>query len=57
MKEAKKISSAQILRSMKAAIYEMLIKTASQDGEIVVSDKNGNPVRIKAKKALKNWNK
>jgi hypothetical protein len=55
--EAKKISSRQILNSMKKAIYQMLVETAKENGDIVISDKNGNPVRIKAKQALKNWNK
>lgn len=51
---AEKITSKQILNSLKKAIYKMLLKTAKSDGEIIVSDENGNPVKIKAKQALKN---
>ncbi|HWY11597.1 MAG TPA: hypothetical protein VN026_09745 [Bacteroidia bacterium] len=57
MKAAKNISSAQILKSLKKAIHDMLLKTAMEDGEIIVSDEKGNPVKIKAKQALKDWNK
>jgi hypothetical protein len=57
MKSNKKITSAQILSSIKKAIHKMLIETALTDGEIVVADEKGNPVKIKAKKALKDWNK
>lgn len=57
MKHNKKITSGQILNSLKKAIYNMLIETALTDGEIVISDEKGNPMKIKAKKALKDWNK
>lgn len=57
MKANKNITSKQILNSLRKAVHRMLIQTALEDGEIVVSDKNGNPIRIKAKQALKNWNK
>ena len=35
----------------------MLVETAAYDGEIVISDEKGNPIKVKAKKALKDWNK
>ena len=57
MKASKNITPNQILNSLKQAIRKMLIETAAQDGEIVISDEKGNPIKIKAKKALKNWNK
>ena len=57
MKANKEITPKQILNSFKKAIYEMLIKTAQADGEVVISDEKGNPVKIKAKQALKDWNK
>ena len=57
MKANKKITPKQILNSLKQAIHKMLIETALTDGEIVISDEKGNPVKIKAKKALKDWNK
>jgi hypothetical protein len=57
MKKNKEFTSAQLLKSLKKAIYEMLIKTAQRDGEIVVDDGKGNPKIIKAKQALKNWDK
>ena len=57
MKTNKKITPKQILNSLKQAIHKMLIETALTDGEIVIADEKGNPVKIKAKKALKDWNK
>lgn len=57
MKANKKITPKQILKSLKEAIHKMLIETAANDGEIVISDEKGNPIKIKAKKALKDWNK
>jgi CxxC motif-containing protein len=57
MKTNKKITPKQILNSLKKAIHKMLVETAAYDGEIVISDEKGNPIKIKAKKALKDWNK
>lgn len=57
MKANKKITPNQILNSLKQAIYKMLVERAAKDGEIVISDEKGNPIKIKAKKALKDWNK
>lgn len=57
MKANKKITPKQILKSLKEAIHKMLVETAAHDGEIVISDEKGNPIKIKAKKALKDWNK
>lgn len=57
MKANKDFTSAQLVNSLKKAIHKMLIKTALFDGEIVVEDEKGNPIKIKAKQALKNWNK
>jgi hypothetical protein len=57
MKANKDFTSTQLVNSLKKAIHKMLIKTALSDGEIVIEDENGNPIKIKAKKALKDWNK
>ena len=57
MKANKDFTSTQLLNSLKKAIYKMLVKTALFDGEIIVEDEKGNPVKIKAKQALKDWNK
>lgn len=57
MKAKKDFTSAQFLNSLKKAIHKMLLETALTDGEIVISDEKGNPIKIKAKKALKDWNK
>lgn len=57
MKGKKDFTSAQLLNSLKKAIHKMLLETALTDGEIIISDEKGNPIKIKARKALKDWNK
>lgn len=56
MKKNKIINSKSILKSVQKAINKMLLKTAELNGDIVVSDGKGNPIRIKAKQALKELN-
>lgn len=53
MKKAKIINSQSILKSVQKAINKMLLNNAELNEEIVISDGKGNPVRIKAKNALK----
>lgn len=57
MKTNKDFTSAQLLNSLRKAIYKMLVTTSQFDGEIVIADEKGNPIKIKARKALKDWNK
>ena len=57
MKTNKDFTSAQLISSLKKAIHKMLVTTALTDGEIIIEDEKGNPIKIKAKKALKDWNK
>ena len=57
MKTNKEFTSKQILKSLQKAILNMLIKTTKLDGEIIVADEKGNPVKIKAKQALKQMNR
>lgn len=56
MKATKEITSKQFLNSLKKAIHKMLIRTAQFDGDIIISDAKGNPIKIKAKQALKDLN-
>jgi hypothetical protein len=56
MKLKKEITSAQFLNSLKKAIHKMLVRAAKLDGEIIISDEKGNPIKIKAKQALKDLN-